>query len=560
MQNTREKLLDALELHKANRIDEAVVLYNAVIKEDPDNDMALSFLGIIALGKNEPDNALNYFLKAVSIKPESDYYKEIGNIYFDKKRYKDAIEAYEKAIALNPEFKEAFFNLGIAYYSLAEDLKAANDSEQAIFYYQKVLKINPNYADVYFKIGVIYQETGNFQKAVEYYTKTLELVPNSAKVYYNLGNIFLDENQPCKAAECFNKSLFIEPENTDTKNNYATALYNSGKIQESIDLYENLVKTNPDEHDIRLNLACAYLITNNYEKGWKYYESRFHISNKIRPVRKSFNKPEWDGSNLKGKTIFVYHEQGFGDTIHFSRYLHVLHSMGAGVIFKPQPQLETLFKINDLKSEIISDTTPEENIEFDFHIPLLSLPRLLNANLNNIPTNQKYLNADKEKINLYKEKYFKNTGFKVGIAWHATGLNNIRTAALKYFLKLAQLPNIKLYSLQKGLGAEQLKSSSYEITDLGATFQDFSDTAAAIENLDLVISVDTVIPHLSGAMEKPTWILLPFIPDYRWGMNLKIASLESTPWYHSCRLFRQKETDNWSEVMERVFESLKSKI
>ena len=557
MQNTQENLANALQLHKDNRIEEAVVLYNAVIQEDPDNEMALSFLGSIALGNNDLDTALNYFLKAVAIKPESGYYKEIGNIYFDKKQYNNAIESYEKAITIHPGFKEAFFNLGIAYYSLAEELKAKNELDQAIFYYKKVLEINPNYADVYFKIGVIYQGIGNVQKAVEYYAKTLELVPNSANVYYNLGNIFLDENQPAKAAECLSKSLLMDPENIEAKNNYATALYNSGKIQESIDLYRNLVKTKPDDHDIRLNLACAYLITNNYKEGWKHYESRFHINSKIKPVRKSFNKPEWEGSNLKGKTIFVYHEQGFGDTIHFVRYLPVLHSLGARVMFKPQPQLESLFKINDLKSEIISNTIPEQSIEFDFHIPLLSLPRLLDARLNNIPTNQRYIKADKEKASFYKEKYFKTDGLKVGITWHAAGFNNKRTAALEYFAKLAEIPGIKLYSLQKGTGIEQLNTCSCKIVDLGATFQNFSDTAAAIENLDLVISVDTAIPHLSGAMEKPTWILLPFIPDYRWGLNSRDIPLETTPWYYSCRLFRQKEPGNWSEVINRAAEALK---
>lgn len=436
---------------------------------------------------------------------------KIGFIYANDKKYKLAIDEYNKALELNPKLFDAYCNLAVSYTAL-------NEYNLALENYNKAIKHNPNRADLYSNLGVLHANKQDYHTAIANYNKAIELNPNYAEAYYNLG----------------------------------ISLMNINKVDEAICAYKKAVELSPDSKKT-FNLGLSYLVNKDFKKGFKCYESRINMSSYKKLKVPKFSKPKWNGESLKDKTIYVYPEQGLGDSIQFSRYLYILKDMAKKVIFKPQESLVKLFKQTDLPTNIdIVDKISED--DFDFYCSIMSLPYLLNTDVNEIPCSSKYLHADPDKVSWYNEKYFKNDSFKIGIKWYGNPMGDKnRSAQLKNFYKLASLPNVKLYSLQKDEGIEQLKHlpNNFEIIDLGSTFNDFTDTAATIENLDLVITIDTSVAHLSAAMEKPTWILIPFKPEWRWFLDS-----ETTPWYDSVKLFRQKTTDDWDSVIELIYKEL----
>lgn len=303
--------------------------------------------------------------------------------------------------------------------------------------------------------------------------------------------------------------------------------------QSAVSCYKMALEINPDDARTKVCLALSYLKLKSFEKGWELFENRY-------PSQNDLIKPIWKGEDIKGKTLFVYYEAGFGDTIMFARFLPMLKDKCKKVLFLPQPELAKLLQDSDLGVEILCG-----NAEFDYHIPMRSLPFALQINSEaEIPYKDKYLKADENKVRFYKENYFDTDKFKIGINWRGNGVfEDKRQIDLKFFEKF-NLPEVQIYSLQVGL-SEKLPEN---FVDLGSTFSDFSDTAAAIENLDLIISNDTSVAHVAGALGKKCFVLLPFAPDWRWGVNS-----DSSYWYEGVKLFKQKHSDNWQEVFEKVY-------
>ena len=263
----------------------------------------------------------------------------------------------------------------------------------------------------------------------------------------------------------------------------------------------------------------------------------------------------YNGEISKDKTVYTYYEAGFGDMIMFARYLPLLKERVGHVIFKPQRELVNLFRENNFGCEIMGTFLPEEKIHFDYHIPIMSLPYALSLqgegvfNLRN-----GYMHAQEPKSKEYKEKYFDNDKFKIGIKWQGnTMYDRGRVITVESFFKLFELPDTKFYSCQTFEGSEEIEKikEKYDIVDLGATFKDFSDTAAAIDNLDLIISNDSSLAHLAGAMGKKCFVLLPYVYNWRWHINLDICD-----WYDSVKIFKQKTPDDWRGVFDDVYEYL----
>lgn len=488
--DVKEQIIkSALILHQSGNLPEAERLYLEILTESPNDGNALNLLGFLKIQNKQFDEAINYL---------------------------------KKALKIYPDFFEAWFNLGLAY-------KNNNQFDNAIKAYENALSIEPNNTDVYFNIASVYEEKNDAFAAINYYEKARE----------------------CKAGVT--------------------------------------------DNDINYFLGCAYLKTKNFEKGLNFYEYRsskdFAIfTQKLQYKDLITSKPLWAGEAIKNKTLFVYYEAALGDTLMYVRYLSLLKNLCSKVLFKPQECFIDFFKENNFGAEIIENRTLPEDIVFDVHIPLMSLPYVLKLNTDielqskfdlkqksrsgilarqhemgnalietryekEIPLSEGYLKASPQKVKTYKEKYFNNDKRKIGIKWkgNATyGLNRIIQP--EFFYKLFDLPDIQFYSVQKGDGEEELEKirARYNIINLGETFSDFSDTAAAVENLDLVICNDTSVAHLAGAMGKPCWVLLPFVPNWRWHTDLSYS-----PWYKSVKLFKQSEPDNWEEVFDRVYEGLK---
>ena len=532
--------------------DLAIENFIRAIKSEPNNIAMYNDLGICYYVTNNYNKAIETYENALKINPEyATAYNNLGIIYFDTQNIEKSIISYKKAIEFNPKYADAYNNLGNLYSSVEK-------YENAIENYKKAIDLDVNHFSAYNNLGLTLFAIENYNAAIDCYKKALTINPQYSDSYNNLGHVYLEIKEFDLAIANVKKALEFNPENAEAYNNLGLLYYNKKLFDLSVNSYEKAIRLKQNFYAAIFNLSSVYFIQGEFKAGFDLYESRFHANNKEKICLTNFLKPKWNGNSIENKTIYVYYEQGFGDTLMFSRYLLSLNSIGAKVLFKVQKHLESLFEKNNLKAKIISQDTPDDSIEFDEHIPLLSLPRIFKTNLENIPYSSGYLQANPEKAALYKEKYFNNNKFKVGIFWQGNpkGMKE-RAASLRNFYKISEITNVELYSLQKGYGIGQLDElpDSINIIDLGSGFNDYSDTAAAIANLDLVITIDTSIAHLAAAMNKPTWIVLSYIPEWRW-----LLDREDTPWYKSVRLFRQKEKNNWEEVFDRVCCELNIKI
>lgn len=524
-------------------------------------DILYYFNSGLSCAKNgEHKNAIYNYNKALEI--NADYpqiYYNLGNAYNEINNYDSAIQAYKKAAELDPNMHSALNNLAITYAKKEQ-------YELAIESFKKVINLAPN-KDTYNSLGITYFKLKQYELSIEAYKKAIEIAPDYFDAHKNMGISYI-ETDLNKAIEYLKKSIELAPDNKEAYNSLAIAYYNNRDIDLAIENYNKALKIDPNFADANSNLSAAYLIKGEFTKGWELYEYRFLKNSTTKIKIPELFKPRWNGESLENKTIYVYKEQGFGDTIMFSRYIPLLQNIAKKVIFRPQPQLKELFEANFPEVEILDNSTPDENIQFEVHTPLLSLPFMLKT-VNDIPYTEGYLKASPDKISLYMEKIAalrpadspRNDSLdvlKIGIFWQADHRYVPKKSTdLSFFYRLAQLPNIQLYSLQKGYGEEQLenKPENIEIIDIGTTFDDFSDTAAAIANLDLVITIDTATAHLAGAMNKPVWVLLHSENEWRWMLDR-----EDTSWYKSVKLFRQKNKGNWEEVFERIYKELKEKF
>lgn len=411
----------------------------------------------------------------------------------------------------------------------------------------------------YVELGQKLYDEGKLNCAEDAFNKALVQDSLCAEAYQGLATVYFYKNEFDKSIEMSLQSIDLfgnanQAKTSDCFVNLAMAYKAKRNINNALFCYENAILLNVDNYDAYFGISVTYLLNKDFENGFKLYRSRFFKSESV--LGHFFeNKQEWQGENIDNKTLYVYHEQGFGDNIQFLRYLKDLSiKTEAKVIYKTRVELEELFKENDFNIQIVKNDVSDADIEFDFYTHLLSIPQLIGANIDNIPLSNGYLKANEQKAKEYKNTYFGNDKFKLGIVWRGTPDSHIdKVLSLEYFLKFLKNPNIKIYSLQVDLTInEQEQLQSAGVQDLGKTFNDFSDTAAAIENLDLLISVDTSVAHLSGAMNKPVWILLPYIPEWRWFLDS-----EKSPWYDSAKLYRQSETRNWDEVFECIANDLK---
>jgi tetratricopeptide (TPR) repeat protein len=539
----------AIHYFQSGNLVQAETLGIQALQKSPNNADTLHLLGLIAMTSDQLNIAIDYFVKAIKNNPNKDiYYYDLGNAFAASGLLKPAIERYKKSLELNPGFAEACNNMGNVLFD-------SGMKEVAVEYYKKAIALKPGDALNYFNLGNTLNNMGMSDEAIECYKKATDLNPNDYDSYNNLGIVFAAENMMSDAVDNFRKAILLNPGFSKPYTNIGKIHADLGMTDEAIWNYRKALSVQPDDSTTHNNLAKAYLLAKDFEKGWEKFEWRLRII-KVSPLL----KPKWDGSSLNGKTILVYHEQGYGDTIQFVRYLPELYDkFGARkVMFIPQKGLEQLLRDSDLKAEILDASIPADALTFDTNIHLLSLPRIFRTNLDNIPFRQKrYLKANPEKVRKYHERFFsdvQNDKYKIGIFWQGfpdyKGDRN-RSMPLHYFYPLCRLPGIKLYSLQKGYGIEQLNDlpEDIDIVNLGESFNDFSDTAAAVMNLDLVITVDTAIGHLSGALGNKTWILLPSHAEWRWHLDM-----DYSPWYEDVRLFRHKELGkkDWQEMMERI--------
>ena len=442
----------------------------------------------------------------------------LGMACHDQQRYDEAVEAYHKALAFQPNFPIALSNLG-------NTLKQLGKPEEAEQRCLEALKLKPDYSTAHNNLGVALVAQGRLQEAAEVFEKALALMPKDAVAHANLSAALMRQGKYSEAEENSKQALALNP-------NYAEAHKNQGIV---------------------------WLLLGDFERGWPEYEWRWQCPGCSMP---NYKKPLWDGSPLKGKTILMHHEQGLGDTIQFVRYAPIFAEQGARVIVKTQKPLRKLLASCSGIETLVHDD--KDLPEFDLHVPMLSIPGLLKTNFDNIPAKTPYLHADDSLLEKWRKRLSEYKGFKVGITWQGSPSFHAdaqRSVPLSYFERLAVIPGVQLFSLQKGHGAEQLEDLPANVNviefgdELDADAGPFMDTAAIMKNLDLMITSDTSVPHLAGALGVPSWVALSLSPDWRWFLER-----EDCPWYPTMRLFRQTTLGDWDEVFARIASELSAKL
>jgi tetratricopeptide (TPR) repeat protein len=460
-------------------------------------------------------------------------------------RLAQAESLYREILRRDPRHVDALHLLGVIAYQVGRLDNAAELIRQAI-------NLRPDFPDAYSNLGNIFKDKGQIDHAISAYRMAIACNPDIADVHYNLGVALKIKGQLEEAIAAHRLAIALEPRFTKAHFNLGNALADSGNLEQAIAAYRQAIALEPNLAEAHGNLAVALLLAGNMPEGWAEYEWRWKIKD-FRSPRRNFTQPQWNGEDLAQRTILLHAEQALGDTILLVRYLPMVAHRAGNIVLECQPELNRLLNFNARGWQVISAGQPLP--EFDVHCPLLSLPRALGTTLQTIP-GQPYLRADKQGTELWHEKVAKDSSsIKVGLVWAGSGTlsNDARSVNLATLAPLAALPGIHWYSLQKGPGATQAKNppAGLELIDWKDQFQDFADTAALIANLDLVISVDTAVAHLAGAMGRPVWVLLSTAMDWRW-----MLQRQDSPWYPTMRLFRQSKCGQWDDVVQRVKESL----
>jgi Tetratricopeptide repeat len=398
--------------------------------------------------------------------------------------------------------------------------------------------------------GSALHDAGKYEAALALYVDAVSRWPALAPVWNNRGNSLLGLRRFEEAAESYQCALELWPELNDTRVALASCLQALGKIDEAMEACDLVLSREPDHAEAHWNRALLLLLKGEYLEGWKEYEWRWKKRGFTSPSR-AFDQPLWQGEPLAGRTILIHAEQGYGDTIQFCRYLPLLINSGAMVLFECHPPLVRLMKQLGPGIEVIPMGEPLPG--FDCHLPLLSLPAVLGTTIENIPAVDGYLSAPPDSAAFWQRSIPKGKDARIGLCWAGKSYPDPgRSIPPKSLSRLSTVSGVSWYSLQIG---QETGSPALAIMDLAMLVKDFADTAALIAQLDLVITIDTSVAHLAGAMGKETWLMVPSAPDWRWGLERT-----DSPWYRSMRIFRQDNPKSWKTVVDTVIKELKLRI
>ena len=534
------------------KFDEAIDSYRLAIKLKPDDAGVYKNLGNALREKGKLDESIASYRQATVINSnDAEAHNDLGAALQKSGKLDEAIESHRQSIRLKPDFAMAYGNLGAA-------LKEQGKLDEAIESYKQALSLKPDYAKAHNNLGTALREQGKLDEAITCYRHILSLNPCHIEAHNNLGNVLKEQGKLDEAIASYRHTLSLKPDHAEAHNNLGATLQEQGKLDEAIASYDRAISLKSNYVEAHTNKSFALLLTENFEQGWQEYEWRLCAKDRFYPT---FQQPRWDGSSLNGKSILVHAEQGFGDTIQFVRYLPMVRAQGGYVIFKCQPNLFRLLQSYNGFDEIIEQMpTSESTVQFDVHIPMLSLPGIFGTTLETIPANAPYITADPKLETLWRMQIGQNEDFRIGIVWAGNPKNKWgrkRSSSLADFAPLTDIPGLTFYSLQKGTASAEAFNppEKMKLINLESELNDFTDTTAVIANLDLVISVDTAVAHLAGSIGKPIWNLLYFAPDWRWLQNR-----DDSPWYPGMRLFRQTRPNDWSGVFEQVKKALNSHL
>jgi len=532
-------------LQAAGKPKEAIACYENALAINGKHSEACFNLGCIFQELGELDRSMAFYQQAISIHPgHATAHNNLGNVLQALERPDEAVRCYQQAISIQPDYAVAYNNMGNV-------LRKQENLEAALTCYVKALTLKPDYLDAAIQYSDALREAGRLDAAVQMFEQVVNVVPDNAEVHRNFGDALRRLGNLEAAAEHCRKAIALMPTDADAHVNLGNALYDAGIVSEAISCYKQAIALRPDHVLSKMNLAITQLKSGDFLSGWKNYEWRWN-QKLAKGQKREFVQPLWLGEPIQGQRILLYGEQGLGDCIQFLRYLPMVHAAGGRIILEVPYRLKRLVaQLAGIEESVaFGDFLPS----FDWQCPLVSLPLVFATDSDSIPATVPYLGVPSNACQEAQSYPWPSKGLRVGLAWAGNPKNQndrFRSIPFANFQALFGIQGIHLFSLQLGEALEQLVRSGASVTDLAPLTADMADTAAFIANLDLVITVDTSIAHLAGALGKPVWILLPCNADWRW-----LTEREDSPWYPTARLFRQSELGDWKGVMERVASSL----
>jgi tetratricopeptide (TPR) repeat protein len=547
-------LLGALYM-QLGQFDRAMTTLERALKSDPSNPDTLNNLGCLLMRQQDVAAAKAHFEKAMRAKPDyPQAHYNLGNVLRTQGKINDAIAHYETALRLRPQYPEALFQLGQA-------LRAEGRLDEAIAAYEKALIGEPNHPRLLHHLGNLLREKGEPQAAIIRYDAALRLKPDYAEALVNYGTALRDTGKLDEAMAKYQEALRLAPLVPDVHINIGTLLHHQGRMKDAIASYDTALRFQPDNGDAQWNKAIAQLALGNYREGWPLYESGLDVKGKRGKLM--FKAKRWDGRPFQDKRLLIWGEQGLGDTLQFVRYAKLCKARGGKVIVMCVPSLARLIRTNPFVDEVVTAATESD---FDFQASLMSLPYIFGTSLETVPADIPYLSVTKDATEKWAKRFDGADGFKVGLVWAGSSregdaisalIDKRRSLHLSELKPLLDTKGVRFYSLQLGAAAAQITELGLQdkIADFTSDISDFMDTAAIIDRLDLVISVDTSTAHLAGALGKPLFVLSRFDACWRWLQNR-----ESNPWYPQARIFGQPKAGDWDSVIQQVHTALGSAI
>jgi tetratricopeptide (TPR) repeat protein len=501
------QVLQALELHKQGHLARAQAMYEAVLKRQPRHFDALQLMGALASQTNNPVRALELMDKAIAID-----------------RTKPRI-----------------------HLARASVLSKLGQFEAALAGYNEAIRLKPDYAEAYCDRGIAFQEREQWEAALASYDQAITLRPNYPEAHNNRGDLLNKLNQWDAALASFDRAIAARPGYAVAHFNRGVLLHEARHLREALDSYNRAIAIQGNYGQARFNRAAILLLTGDYANGLIEYEWRLEYQGRRRS--RDLSQPLWLGNgDLRQKTILVYSEQGLGDTLQFCRYTTLLAALGARVVLEAQQQLLVLLDTLEGVSQVLSTGSSLQH--FDYHCPLASLPLAFRTSPSSIPACERYLQSDARLVDRWHSRLGAKSKPRIGLAWSGNRENSRdarRSIALQSLIE--HLPGrLHYFCLQT-----DVRDSDQRTLDAHAGITNFADelnfpaTAALCQCMDLVISVDTSVAHLSGALGVETWILLPFLPDWRWMLDR-----DDSPWYPTARLYRQQDRGDWLGVIRTV--------
>ena len=459
-----------------------------------------------------------------------------------------AEQIYREVLRNHADSAQAWCLLGVL-------LQGQGKLSDSVAHYQRALQIEPEFAEARNNLGLAHYQQGDEDEAAASFRAAIRLKPQLADAHNNLGIILQAQGKLDEAAECYRKAIELDRAHADAHHNLGNTLRAQGRLEEASDSYERALWIKPNEPHFHLGQAFLSLQRGDYERGWPGFEWRWKCPEFSLP---DYRQPFWDGGPLDGRTILLHADYGMGDTLQFIRFAPRVANLGGRVIVVGQRPLARILASCPGVDQVFVQGDPLP--DFDFYAPVMSLP----SRLNNAPPAAAaavpYLAADPRLVEHWKGRLGGVREFKIGVAWQGDPRyrkDRERSFPLAQLEPIAQVPGVRLFSLQRAPGSEQIATvaNRFEVTDLGSRLTDFLDDAAVMSNLDLVLAPETSLIHLAGALGTPAWVALAYAPDWRW-----MSGEDPTQWYPTVRLFRQRTWGDWDQVFQRIANELRVRV